>query len=367
MSSSRRKSIGKLSTMKQAFRTVGVIAVGLVLGGCETVGFYGQAVSGQLEILMKRRSLDKVIADDDTPEEVHRKLELVSELVAYARDELSLPADGQYESYSDLERDYVVWNVFAAPELSLEPKQWCYPIAGCASYRGYFDETAAREYGARLADEGFDVYVGGVAAYSTLGWFDDPVLNTFLGRSEAGLAALIFHELAHALLYVPGDTTFNESFATAVEEEGLRRWFAARENPSAFDAYVEARAQRRVFLELVSRWTDALEALYAAELPDAQKRERKAQTFEGMRDEYRRLESASETEGPRVQGFGAFFDEGLNNARLISVSAYRSWGDAFRALLDQADGDLEAFYARCRELAELDAAARRERLEALSS
>lgn len=350
---------------KTALRAMIALAVLAMLAGCDSVGFYSQAVGGQLEILMKRRSLDKVIGDDDTPDEVRRKLELVSELVAYARDELALPAKGQYESYSDLERDYVLWNVFAAPELSLEPRQWCYPIAGCSSYRGYFKERAAGEYAAELEEEGYDVYVGGVAAYSTLGWFDDPVLSTFIGRSEAGLAALIFHELAHALLYVPGDTTFNESFATAVEEEGLRRWFEHRDSPEVFEDYVTGRARRQEFLGLVRRWTDLLEAMYASSMPEAEKRLRKAEMFAAMRIEYRRLESGWEAEEGRGPSFGGFFDEDLNNARLVTVSEYQSWVDAFRSLLAEVDGDLPAFYARSRELAELEPALRRERLESL--
>ena len=354
-----------LRMMSSAGRAGCVAALISAVAGCESVGFYSQAVGGQFEILMKRRSLHKVIADDDTPEEVRRKLELVAELVAYARDELGLPADGQYESYSDLKRDYVLWNVFAAPEFSLEPLQWCYPFAGCSSYRGYFKEEAARDFGAKLAEGGYDVSVGGVAAYSTLGWFDDPVLSTFIGRSEPALAALIFHELTHALLYLPGDTTFNESFATAVEEEGLRRWFEYRDKPDAFEAYVANQVRRGEFLELVRRWSEAFESMYATHLPDGEKRARKAEMFTVMREDYQRMESRWDLAKNGGLSFGGFFGAELNNARLVTVAEYRTWVDAFRALLEQEGGDLDAFYVRCRALAELGQVDRNERLEAL--
>lgn len=337
-----------------------------MLMGCESVAFYGQAVGGQLEILMKRRTLEKVIADHDTSKEVRRKLELVEQIVAFAGSQLALPADGQYRSYSDLHRDYVLWNVFAAPEFSLKPLTWCYPFAGCSSYRGYFKEAAARKFAKRLQGRGYDVYVGGVAAYSTLGWFHDPVLNTFVLHSDTDLAALIFHELAHAELYVPGDTTFNESFATAVEEEGLRRWFAHRNDPDAFATYVANRERRHDFVELVRRWCDVLGAMYASTIPDEQKRVRKGEMLEAMREEYRAMEAAWAPIRYDGVSFRGFFGEGLNNARLVTVTEYHGWVPAFRALLAQEGGDLGAFFERCHALAKLDQPERNAQLAALA-
>lgn len=358
----KRETIGE---MMNALRLMSALSVLAMLAGCESVAFYSQAVSGQLEILMKRRPLDTVIGDEDTPDEVRRKLELVRELVAFARDELEIPTKGQYESYSDLNRDYVLWRVFAAPELSLEPYQWCYPIAGCVSYRGYFKEDAARECAAELAEDGYDVYVEGVVGYSTLGWFDDPVLNTFLRHCEGGLANLILHELAHLLMYVPGDTTFNESFATAVADEGLRRWFEHRD-PDGLDDYRARRAQHREFLELVRRWTDVLESMYASSICNEEKRWRKAQIFAAIRDEYGRMKPEWKDEEGRRLSFGGSFDEDLSNARLVAVSEYDKWVDALQILLLDVDGDLLEFYARCGELADLEPELRRKRLESMS-
>ena len=193
------------------------------------------------------------------------------------------------------------------------------------------------------------------------------MLSTFIRRSEASLAALIFHELAHALLYVPGDTTFNESFATAVEEEGLRRWFEHRDDPAAFEAYVGNRARRGEVLELVRRWSEEFESMYASDLPDERKRARKAELFTAMREDYQRTELAWDTARRGGVSFGGFFDEGLNNARLITVGEYRTWVGAFRVLLAQQDGELNAFYESCRVLGELEQAERNQRLGVLAS
>ncbi|MBI5783517.1 MAG: aminopeptidase, partial [Gammaproteobacteria bacterium] len=210
--------------MKYCRHSLTLLLLLAVVSGCASPGYYLHAVSGQIEILNKRRPVEEVLNDPATTPQTRQQLKLVRRLRDFASRELGLPDNDSYRSYTDLERPFVVWDVFAAPELSLEPKQWCFLVAGCVPYRGYFARDEAEQFAADLKQDGYDVYVGGVPAYSTLGWFNDPLLNTFIHRSEPELAGLLFHELAHQKIYVSGDTTFNESFATVVELEGVKRW-----------------------------------------------------------------------------------------------------------------------------------------------
>jgi len=249
--------------------------------------------------------------------------------------------------------------VFAAPELSLEPKTWCYPVAGCASYRGYFSREAAECCATRLQQEGYDVYVGGVQAYSTLGWFDDPVLSTFLGMGDARLSALLFHELAHRKLYAPGDTAFNEGFAVTVEEEGLRRWAAYTADPAIMAVYEQDRSLQERFIALVQRRKAELATVYAGDLPEDRKRAVKGEIFEALRADF---EAAKRTT-PELARYNGWFASGLSNAGLATLAAYHDLVPAFQRLLKVCGGDLEAFYAECRTLAELTPSERRERLE----
>src|SRR4051812_10885006 len=217
-----QKLAASVSTL---FRCILLALSASSLCGCYLI----QAATGQMQIVSKRQPIAEVIRDPATSEKLKARLEYVAAARDFASRELGLPDNESYRSYADLGRPYVVWNVFAAPEFSVEPRQWCFPIAGCVVYRGYFSEAAAQRYARKLRRRGDDVAVGGVAAYSTLGHFKDPVLSTMLGWSDAQLAATLFHELAHQVVYVPGDSQFNESFATVVEEAGLERWLAARQ------------------------------------------------------------------------------------------------------------------------------------------
>jgi predicted aminopeptidase len=218
-----------------------VCVLAALISGCHTASYYQQAASGQLEILSKREPIAELLADSQTRPALRDKLQLVLDLREFAEHELRLKTDGHYLLYADLGRRFVVWNVYAAPEFSLEPKKWWYPVVGSLKYRGFFSEEDAKRYGADMAKQGYDVYVGGVDAYSTLGWFKDPVLNTFIHHSPPELAELLFHELAHQRVFAKGDTDFNEAFATAVGEEGVRRWIAAHGD-------AEMRAQYEVAL-----------------------------------------------------------------------------------------------------------------------
>ena len=295
-------------------------------------------------------------------EKLKTQLELVLDIREFAKNELCLPVKNQYLGFADLKRPFAVWNVYATPEFSFTPKIWCYPVVGCAAYRGYFSKQDARNYCDKLEKQGYDVFMGGVAAYSTLGWFDDPVLNTFVYRSPAKLAALMFHELAHHVLYVEDDTAFNESFATAVEQEGLRRWLTAKNDLSALSEYQIDYRRRRQFIQLVMKYRKQLESLYAKDLPTRTKRDAKAGMFDGLRNEYRLLKQ--QWEG--YPGYDLWFSQPLNNAQMISVSTYYDLVPEFLRLLQHTEYNLEMFYKECQNLARQTKEERRARLEQYS-
>ena len=265
-----------MTVKKRAFLGMWLLVV-VMLSGCQNTSYYSQAISGQFRILNERRPIQALLADEMTSAKLKKQLRLVMDIRRFAEKELMLPVEGNYSSYVDLQRPYVVWNVFAAPELSLTPKTWCYPIVGCLSYRGYFDRQDALKYSEILKNQGFDVYVAGISAYSTLGWFDDPVLSTFVNYPESNLAGIIFHEMAHQLIYIAGDTEFNESFAVAVEMEGLRRWFDHRDNSLEFERYLKGRQRRKEFVHLVLSYRDRIESVYQGTYTLADKRKMKSE------------------------------------------------------------------------------------------
>jgi predicted aminopeptidase len=347
----------------------GSLLATLVLVGCQTVEYYAQAIHGQAQILNRERPIESLLADPATPCELRARLQRVLEIRTFAEKELHLPANGHYLNYADLGRRYVVWTLHAAPEFSLEPKTWWYPIVGRLNYRGYFSERRARKYANRLRAEGYDVYLGGVTAYSTLGWFHDPVLNTFIGDDEVDLADLLFHELGHQRLFVSGDTDFNEAFATAVAEEGVRRWLEDRHDPQAGRDY-EAEARRTdEFVRLVTSARDRLQALYATATPSpppaeaAELRQGKQAILAQLRQDYARLR---ERWGGNAD-HDAWFAHDLNNARLDSVDTYYRLVPAFRQMLRARGGDLEAFYKEARALGQMTKNARAARLAAWSA
>lgn len=333
------------------------------MSGCAGIKYIAQSINGQWELLAKREPIPQLLESPDTSEGLKRKLATSLQIREFASRELGLPANGSYQSYADLKRPYVVWNVFAAPALSLEPMQWCFPIVGCVRYRGYFSEADAVAFTDGLHTQGYDTYVGGVAAYSTLGWFDDPLLNTVINRSDTGIAALIFHELAHQELYVPGDSAFNESFAVTVEEEGVRRWLERRGSSGEMQKYLQVKNRQDEFLALVKGAQEKLASLYASPLPDDEKRAGKARIFAELREEYQRLK---ETWGG-YSGYDDWFARDLNNAKLASVATYHQYVPAFQALLRENGNNLRTFYQAARVLADLPAMQRGERLQALAA
>lgn len=326
-----------------------------VLTGCEGFHYYSQAILGQVSILGNREPVENLLADEKTPEKLKNRFRLVLRIREFAEKEMKLPAKGHYRSYVDVERPYVVWNVFAAPEFSLEPETWCYPFVGCAAYRGYFSEENARRYAEKLKTQGYDVYVGGVTAYSTLGWFDDPLMNTFIYYPESGLAGLIFHELAHQVLYVPGDTAFNESFATLVEKEGLRRWFSSPDKKKVYDAYLGKRSCSRQFRELIMKYRDRLESLYGKEIEIEEKRRQKTMIMNALKKEYEKRKEGEKGCGTR----DAWFTKPVNNARIASVSLYNDFVPAFQKILEESGGRLEKFYEESKALGKKPEAERR--------
>ncbi len=326
---------------------------------CRSMPYYDQVINGQMEILRNREPISDLVVNPETPDQLRKKLIFIQSVRDFAAKELHLPVNDHYLSYVALDRPYVVWNVFAAPQFSLTPKTWCFPIVGCVSYRGYFAEDGARRFGDSLKQEGYDVFIGGAIAYSTLGWFDDPVLSTFVSLSEPDTAALIFHELAHGVLYIKDDTAFNESFATAVEQEGLRRWQTSADDPGGYEKWLRKQRQRQRFTTLVSKYRTRLEALYESDLPLTAKYKKKAAVFTQMNTEFKDLKS--DHSGMAV--YDAWFNYPLNNAQLISVATYHDWVPAFGRMLSESDGNLKIFYERCDQLAKKDPAERKSILE----
>ena len=340
----------------------------MLLGGCgamEAADYYFQGASGQLDIVARSRPIDDVIGDSADPN-LSRRLQRVQQIRIYASAALALPDNRSYTSYADLGRPFVVWNVFAAPGLSLEPRQWCFPVAGCVSYRGYFKEADARAEAARLAASGEDVIVSGVPAYSTLGYFNDPVLSTFVQWPEVEVARMLFHELAHQVVYVKDDTQFNESFAAAVEEVGVERWLRTQGDAQLAAQFARSQRLRAVFRVLVRDARAQLAVVYAADVPDEDKRRKKAAIFAAMRAGYEQAKAGEPGLAGYERWFNGYADGGPNNASLVSVALYSGQVPAFRALLATQGGDLPRFYERVKELAVLPKAARDSALAALA-
>jgi predicted aminopeptidase len=336
-------------------RLLAVALIGATLPGC-ALGYLTQAAQGQWRLMRARRPIEQVIADPASGEDLKARLRVVQDARDFAVSDLALPDNRSYRSYSDLKRPYVVWNVVAAPEFSVEPQRWCFPFTGCLSYRGYFRERDARRMAARLAARGNDVMVGGVTAYSTLGHFSDPVLNTMLRYGDLGLVSTIFHELAHQLIYVRGDSEFNESFAVSVEQEGLRRWLAARGRSLELQDYLARHHSEQLIVNVFADGRRQLATLYATSPapPREQLRVRKKELLSATGEQVLAVERQF-----RVRtGYDQWISDGLNNAHLASVGTYFDCVPGFNRLLAANGGNLPAFYAAVRRM-KADAAARR--------
>ncbi|MCU0934626.1 MAG: aminopeptidase [Gammaproteobacteria bacterium] len=342
------------------FPAVVLAALAWLLSGCADLGYYAYSISGQAALLAARQPLDAAVDDPQTPEQLRARLQYAAAVRDFAAESLGLPDNGSYRTYADLGRRYVAWAVVATPELSLAARTWCFPVAGCVAYRGYFEEAEALRYADALRAEGQDVHVGGVAAYSTLGWFDDPLPRGVLEWPDTELAGLIFHELAHQVAYVRDDTAFNEAFAVTVEEEGVRRWLAARGSAGAVAAYDQARVRRGDVLARVLVARGRLAAIYASDLPAEAMRREKGAVFRELHESCQGL-GLNEAERARYR---RWCSERPNNARLAAITTYHELAPGFRALLDRHGGDLPAFYQAVVDLAGLPRDVRRERLTA---
>ncbi len=303
----------------------------LILTGCESISYYGQAIGGHFKLLSAARPIDTWLADPATPADLRQHLETARGIRQFATQELHLPDNASYTTYADLGRRFAVYNVFAARKFSVDPKPECFPVTGCVSYRGFFSEREAQHYADKLRGAGFDVYVGGVLAYSTLGWFDDPLLSTFIRYPDAQVARLVFHELAHQLVYAKGDTTFNESFAVVVEDEGVRRWLEAQGRTADLAAF-----RARDLAARIKDTRERLKTIYAAKLAPGEMEERKKGEFDRLRALY-----------------PSFVPAEPNNAFLVSIALYNEFVPALERLLAEAGG-LDAFYDRARKLAHDD-------------
>jgi predicted aminopeptidase len=298
-----------------------------------------------MDLMGKSEPIEEVLASPETPEELARRLELVSEARDFSIDVLGLPDNDSYRSYADLERDFVVWNVFATPEFSLQPRTWCYPVAGCVSYRGYFSEDAARNEAKKLAGRSYDVAVGGASAYSTLGRFSDPVLNTMMRWDDTRLVSVLFHELAHQVLYVKGDSQFNESFARAVEEHGVVLWLEARNESESLKRYWQSRELRQRMMQLVAEARSDLEVYYSETIDDDEKRLLKEHRLERLQSDFVDVVRAAGRDP------GGWTNGNLNNARLVPLNLYEGRLPEFRELMADCDGDMACFFEAARALA----------------
>jgi len=352
-------------------RILALVCLALGFCGCQSIGYYKQAIQGECQILAHRQKIKKLLADPQTTPELKAKFNLVLQIRDFAEKELRLPVDDQYLRYVDLHRRYVVWNVHAAPEFSLQPKTWWYPFVGSLKYRGYFSESAAMRYAGKLAEKGWGVYVEGVEAYSTLGWFKDPLLNTFITEPDPELAETLFHELAHQRVFISGDTDFNEAFATAVGEEGVRRWLRTKGESAETEKYLAALKRNEQFVHLVMGAREQLKLLYGeknvtedarqkrAKAEDsAQLREQREQTISQLRENYAKLR----IEWGGIGSYDNWFAKPLNNAQLNTVATYYDLVPGFRALLQKNGGDLERFFQDVRALGKLKKQERHQRL-----
>ncbi len=330
------------------WRTTTVLLCAALLAGCGA-GYVAQAARGQFAVMRARQPIERVIDQPETAPPLREQLRRAQRIRAFASQEMGLPDNAAFRSYADIGRPYVVWNVVATPELSVAPRQWCFPIVGCVAYRGYFSEVAARAHAARLAAQGDDVVVGGVPAYSTLGRTADPLLSTVVGYSELDLAALIFHELAHQVLYVPGDSAFNEAFATAVEEAGVARYAARYVDAAQLARWHRRRELRQQVTAEFSATRARLTSLYAGAMSDDGKRQGKQAELAALVVRVRDIEEAA----GQPSGYGAWISTGLNNAHLASVATYYEQVPRLLALLEQeCGGYLPCFYVQAAKASE---------------
>lgn len=338
-----------------------VVLIMLAMTGCSTVGYYSQIVAGHMSIVAGKKSVEEVVENEDTDDITRRRLKIAVAAKDFGVQELSLPDNKSYSSFYDTKRNYVTWNVVAAEEFSFKPRRWCFPIAGCVSYRGYYQKTDAQDYADDLAEEGLDVSVNGATAYSTLGWFADPLLNTMLNRSDASIASLIFHELAHQQLYVGDDSKFNESFASFVEEQGLMLWQELHGSEDQSAELERRRSRQEDFIRLLRATRDDLQRLYKSGIDETVMRAEKKARYQKLLAEYETLKASWNG----YRGYDGWFERELNNARLVSVATYNDYIPAFEVLFADSGRDFPAFFAAAKALSKMPREKRQESMQTL--
>ena len=338
-------------------RLIYLICISMLLSACNSLSYYGQAISGHLDLVSRERAIDDLLKDQNTPQTLKHKLSLALNARAFATSQIGLPDNDSYKTYADLGRPYAVWNVIATPRYAIEAKKWCFLMVGCISYRGYFDKLQAQALADQLREAGMDVIISGAAAYSTLGWMDDPLLNTVVMRSDSSMVGIIFHELAHQVVYVDGDSAFNEAFATAVEYEGLRRWYTRQNNEQAYLQYRDKKNQQQMIYQQLQLTRDRLDTVYKQNIPDAEKQRQKDQLFAGLKIWYQDWRKAHE-----YDGFDDWMNKELNNAHLALIATYQQMVPDFLFALQSVDGDMKKFFELVNVMAELDTTKRRELL-----
>lgn len=341
------------------FQILALLIYIVALTGCSSLDYYWQAISGHFEIKRREQPVSDLLQQPDLDPLLRQKLQLAQQARQFATAQLALPDNGSFSQYADLQRPFVTWNVVATPEFSVDPKQWCFLVAGCFNYRGYFHKEDAQGLAKQLQQEGYDVAISGAWAYSTLGWFDDPLLNTMLRDDESEVIGTLFHELAHQQVYIDDDSSFNEAFATAVEQEGLRRWYAQTGEPARYHDYLQRKQQRNEIFALLRESRAQLRNLFATNMETAQMRQQKQALFAQMKNHYQLWRRQH-----NYAGYDRWMEQELNNAHLALIATYMDKVPAFLALLDSVKGDLPSFYQEAKRLGELPAGQRQLALDA---
>lgn len=350
--------------MKRVFRLLAAAVLVSGVAGCTSISYYAQSLEGHVEIMAARKNVGKLIRDPSTPEPLRAKLTSASAIRRFATEELALPDNSSYRSYVDVGRNDVTLAVFAAPQFSLAPVTWCFPVFGCVPYKGYFSRKDALENAAQLQRQGLDVYVTGITAYSTLGWFSDPLLSTMLRQNDTYLASLIFHELAHQKIYVNGDSGFNEAFAVTVETTGTKKWLRATGNRAGLRSYEADRKRKADFLGLIAKTRDELRQVYGSPRGPEQMAAAKAATIDRLRARYRQMR---DKRWGGYRGYDAWFDSPINNAKLAATAVYGEEVPAFLRLFDLCARDYPRFYASVRRIGNLPATSRAEALKTVAA
>ena len=338
----------------------------LILGtftvsACSSFGYYMDLMSGHSELLEQQKPISEILANKKTESKLRQLLETSQKIRDFASKELYLPENDSYRTYANIKRPYAVWNVVAAKEFSIKPKKWCFLFVGCLSYRGYFSKEDASTYANELKKEGYDVYVAGAKAYSTLGWFDDPLLNTMMYKSEARRAGIIFHELAHQVVYIDDDSAFNEAFATTVEQEGIRRWMAKKGKSKQYEQYRVNKKRDAQLNALLRETREKLKQLYKTKINEKEKRQEKKLIFSLMQKKNQLLKKS----WGDYTVYDKWMSQELNNAHLLLIATYHNLVPAFKAMLKKENNNLKKFYNAVEQLGQLDKEKRNKQLKQL--